>query len=89
MYAMRSDRTVIINFIFFCLLFSDPTPDGVALLDGIPKFAPYNAADEFYMAIDEVWTTKSDYTLTYTVTADELNPSPTREENAGKKNIEC
>ncbi|XP_046449413.1 juvenile hormone esterase-like [Daphnia pulex] len=56
--------------------YGDPTPDGVALLDGIPKFAPYNAADEFYMAMDEVWSTKSDYTLTYTVTADELNPSP-------------
>jgi len=35
---------------------------------------PYNAVDEFYMAIDEVWTTESDYTLTYTVTVDELNP---------------
>ena len=56
------------------LCYSDPTPDGVTLLDGIPKFLPYNAVDEFYMAIDDVWRTESDYTLTYTVTVDELNP---------------
>lgn len=55
-------------------LFSDPTPDGVALLDGIPKFLPYNPVDESYMAIDDFWRTEADYTLTYTVTVDELNP---------------
>jgi hypothetical protein len=65
------------NYILYrvnCLC-SDPTPDGVILLDGIPKFLPYNSVDEFYMAIDDVWRTESDYTLTYTVTVDELNPS--------------
>ena len=58
-----------------CDLLSDPTPDGVALLDGIPKFLPYNAVEgEFYTAIGaDVWTTESDYTLTYTVTADALS----------------
>ena len=55
----------------------DPTPEGVTLLDGIPKFLPYNTVDAFYTAIDEVWTTDTDYTLTYTVTADEINPSTT------------
>ncbi|KAK4035777.1 hypothetical protein OUZ56_027860 [Daphnia magna] len=54
--------------------YSDPTPDGVALLDGIPKFLPYNPVDESYMAIDDFWRTEADYTLTYTVTVDELNP---------------
>ena len=53
---------------------SDPTPDGVALLDGIQKFLPYNADGEFYTAFGaDVWTTESDYTLTYTVTADALS----------------
>ncbi|EFX83387.1 hypothetical protein DAPPUDRAFT_240264 [Daphnia pulex] len=54
--------------------FGDPTPDGETLLDGVPKFLPYNTVDEFYTAIDDVWRTESDYTLTYTVTVDELNP---------------
>ena len=60
-----------VNILF---MFSDPTPDGVTLLDGILKFLPYNSVDEFYTAIDDVWRTESDYTLTYTVTVDELNP---------------
>lgn len=55
-------------------IFSDPTPEGVALLDGIPKFLPYNSVDESYTAIDDIWRTEMDYTLTYTVTVDELNP---------------
>ncbi len=64
---------------------SDPTPDGVALLDGIPKFLTYNAAGEFYTAIGaDVWTTESDYTLTYTVTADALNPSTRTRKYQGK-----
>nr|CAH0102948.1 unnamed protein product [Daphnia galeata] len=59
--------------------YGDPTPDDVALLDGIPKFLPYNAIGEFYTAIGaDVWTTESDYTLTYTVTVDALHPSSTR-----------
>jgi len=56
--------------------FGDPTPDDVPLLDGIPKFLRYNPVDEFYTAIDDVWRTESDYTLTYTVTVDELNNNP-------------
>ena len=60
---------------FIC---SDPTPDGEPLLDGIPKFLPYNTVDEVYTAIDDVWRTESDYTLTYTITVDELNNSPER-----------
>ena len=51
---------------------SDPTPDGVALLDGIPKFLPYSAADENYMKIHETWSVKKDFTTTYTITVDEL-----------------
>ena len=64
----------LIEYVNILFMFSDPTPDGVTLLDGIPKFLPYNSVDEFYTAIDDVWRTESDYTLTYTVTVDELNP---------------
>ena len=56
------------------LFFSNPTPDGVTLLDGIPKFLPYNSVNQSYMKIHENWEVKSDYTLTYTITVDELNP---------------
>lgn len=52
----------------------NPTPDGVALLDGIPKFAPFSQNDENYMAIDDIWEVKKDFTQTYTITVDELNP---------------
>ncbi|XP_046631314.1 cholinesterase 1-like [Daphnia pulicaria] len=58
------------------VIYGDPTPDGVPLLDGIPKFLTYNTVDEYYTAIDDVWRTESDYTLTYTVTVDELNNPP-------------
>ena len=51
---------------------SDPTPDGVTLLDEIPKFLPYSAADENYMKIHETWSVKKDFTTTYTITVDEL-----------------
>jgi hypothetical protein len=61
--------------VFIFNFFSNPTPDGVPLLDGIPKFFPYNTVDEYYTAIDDIWRTESDYTLTYTVTVDELNNS--------------
>ena len=59
----------------------DPTPEGVTLLDGIPKFLPYNTVDEFYTAIAEVWTMDTDYTLTYSVTSDELNSSTSYKRN--------
>lgn len=65
--------------------FSDPTPNGVTLLDGIPKFLPYNAVEEFYTAIDDVWRTEADYTLTYTVTVDELNPPVQKRRSSGRR----
>jgi len=49
--------------------YGDPTPDGVSI-EGVPKFPQYNLNDEFYMAIDDEWTIKQDYTKQYTVTID-------------------
>lgn len=59
---------------FHCAIidFSNPTPDGVELLDGIPEFLPYSRSQEAYMDIDCDWTVKMDYTKTYTVTVDDL-----------------
>lgn len=54
------------------LIRRNPTPEGVELLPGIPQFPPYSRTDEYYMAIDTVWGVDVDYTLTYTVTVDEL-----------------
>ena len=45
------------------------------LPSGIPKWPTYNANTEYYMAIDRDWQVKVDYTQTYTVTVDELNPT--------------
>ena len=56
-------------------IFRNPTPDGVDLPSGIPKWPAYNANTEYYMAIDRDWQIKVDYTQTYTVTVDELNPT--------------
>ncbi|XP_045023594.1 LOW QUALITY PROTEIN: acetylcholinesterase [Daphnia magna] len=66
------------------VIFGNPTPDGVALLDGIPQFLRYNTVEESYTAIDDVWRTEADYTLTYTVTVDELTP-PGERRTASKR----
>ena len=66
------------------LVCSNPTPDGVTLLDGIPKFLPYDAVEQSYMKIHENWEVKSDYTLTYTITVDELNPTANFRPNSKK-----
>lgn len=72
------------------ITYGDPTPDGVDLLPGIPKFEPYNRQNENYMAIDLNWEVKSDYKQTYTVTVDELplheNP-PSSKRNARKPSL--
>ena len=52
----------------------NPTPDGVPLMPGIPKWPAYNANTEYYMDIDRNWDVKVDYTQTYTVAVDEFNP---------------
>jgi hypothetical protein len=82
-FALIRHTFVYTSILFLC--FSDPTPDGVTLLDGIPKFLPYNSVDEFYTAIDDVWRTESDYTLTYTVTVDELNPPVGRRDKTSQR----
>ena len=71
---------IILNLIIICSLIqflhynkiSDPTPDDVQLLDGLPKFLPYSRETEAYMDIDCVWESKIDYTRTYTVAADDI-----------------
>ena len=45
------------------------------LIQGIPKFKPYTQQEENYMAINEDWEMRIDFTKTYTVTVDELNES--------------
>lgn len=55
------------------IYFSNPTPDDVQILEGIPKFLPYSRSNEAYMDIDCEWTVKIDYTKSYTVTVDDLN----------------
>lgn len=57
---------------------SNPTPDNVVLLDGIPKFLPYESINLNYMKIDSTWEIKKDFTTTYTITVDELNLQATR-----------
>lgn len=49
-----------------------PTPDGVELMDGIPKFLPYTDSTLHYMNIDRDWSLMQDYPKTFTVTVDEL-----------------
>lgn len=56
--------------------YSEPTPAGLSLPDGVPEFLPYTRTQENYMAIDSDWQVKQDFTQTYTVTVDELNQSP-------------
>lgn len=62
------------NF-FILILFSNPTPDNITLLEGIPKFLLYSNSDENYMKIGTTWEVKKDFTTTYTITADELKPA--------------
>jgi len=56
------------------VIYGNPTPDGVQLEPGVPKWPTYNANTEYYMAIDRNWEVRVDYTQTYTVTVDELKP---------------
>ncbi|KAI9552097.1 hypothetical protein GHT06_022434 [Daphnia sinensis] len=67
------------------VIYGNPTPDGVPLLDGIPQFLRYSSAVEAYTAIDDVWRSEIDYTLTYTVTADELNPPVNKRRASNRK----
>ena len=53
-------------------MFRDPTPDGVELMDGIPKFLPYTDSTLHYMNIDRDWSLRQDYPKTFTITVDEL-----------------
>ena len=50
----------------------NPTPDGVKMMEGIPKFLPITEEDDNYMEIDEEWTIKYNFSLTYTATLDEM-----------------
>jgi len=62
--------------------YGNPTPDGVPMMEGIPKFQPYNEKDESYMSINHDWTVQHDYTKQYTVTAD--SQSDAQKKNDGK-----
>jgi len=62
--------------------YGNPTPDGVPMMEGIPKFQPYNEKDESYMSINHDWTVQHDYTKQYTVTAD--SQSDAQIKNDGK-----
>ena len=53
---------------------SNPTPAGVSLEEGVPNFPACNQQTDAYMDISEQWTVKFNYSLTYTITADEHQP---------------
>lgn len=42
------------------------------MMEGIPKFLPITEEDDNYMEIDEEWTIKYNFSLTYTATLDEM-----------------
>ena len=50
--------------------FSEPTPDGVPMLDGIPAIPAYTDEEQAYVRIAGDWSVEYDYSLTYTITAD-------------------
>lgn len=49
----------------------DPTPDGVDLLPGIPKFPRYERHRDEYLTIDKDWRIQTDYSSTWTISVDE------------------
>ena len=40
----------------------EPTPDGVTMRDGIPKWPAYTDEKKEFMAINKYWAVKNDYT---------------------------
>jgi len=46
----------------------------VTLEEGVPKFPAITEAEDAYMSIDSQWTVQYNYSLTYTVTVDEMKP---------------
>jgi len=50
--------------------YGNPTPDGVEMLEGIPKFEPWTLEKKSFMSINADWELQSDYTATYTVMGD-------------------
>jgi hypothetical protein len=54
--------------------FSIPTPDGVTLEDGVPKFPAVTEKEDAYMTIDGQWTVQYNYSLTFTATVDQSKP---------------
>ena len=53
-------------FLYFTLLFREPTPDGVTMREGIPKWPAYTHEKKEFMAINKYWSVKNDYSLVLT-----------------------
>jgi len=54
--------------------YGNPTPDGVTLEDGVPKFPAITEKEDAYMTIDGQWSVQYNYSLTYTATVDQSKP---------------
>ena len=51
---------------------SNPTPDGVSMMEGIPRFPAITEEEDAYMDIDGMWTVQRNFSSTYTITVDEM-----------------
>lgn len=59
-------RYLFVFFLYFTLLFREPTPDGVPMREGIPKWPAYTHEKKEFMAINKYWSVKNDYSLVLT-----------------------
>uniref|UniRef100_A0A0P6FL30 Carboxylic ester hydrolase n=1 Tax=Daphnia magna TaxID=35525 RepID=A0A0P6FL30_9CRUS len=62
--------------------YGEPTPEGVQMREGIPKWPPYTHEKKEFMAINKYWSVKNDYSLYYTVTVDKAGPRAVDPETA-------
>ncbi|EFX79248.1 hypothetical protein DAPPUDRAFT_225204 [Daphnia pulex] len=62
--------------------YGEPTPEGVTMREGIPKWPAYTNEKKEFMAINKYWAVKHDYSLYYTITVDKAGPRTVSPETA-------